>query len=46
MLLQVRQETKRNLLVSTEILGLLSIFKKCQTSAPFQALNSVDLSRC
>ena len=41
MLLEVRRETKRNFLVSTEILGLLSIFKKCQTSAHFEALNSL-----
>ena len=38
MLLEVRWETKRPFLVSTEILGFLSIFKKCQASAPFEAL--------
>ena len=46
MLLEVRWQTKRPFLVSTEILGFLSIFKKSQASAPFEALNSVDLSRC
>ena len=42
----MRWETKRPFLVSTEILGLLSIFKKSQASAPFEALNSRGLSRC
>ena len=28
------------------ILGFLSIFKKCKASSPFEALNSVCLSRC
>ena len=46
MLLVVRWETKRPFLVSTEILGFLSIFKKSQASAPFEALNSVDLTKC
>ena len=46
MLLEVRVETKRPFLVSTRILGFLSIFKKCQASAPFEAVNSVILSRC
>ena len=44
--LEVSWETKRPFLVSTEILGFLSIFKKCQASAPFEELNSVGLSRC
>ena len=44
MLLEMRWETKRPFLVSTEILGLLSIFKKSQALAPFEALNSVGLS--
>ena len=44
-LLEVRWETKRPFVVSTEILGFLSIFKKSQASAPFEALNSVGLSR-
>ena len=45
MLLEVRQETKAHFLVGTEILGFLSIFKKSQASSPFEALNSVCLSR-
>ena len=45
MLLEVRQETKAHFLVSTEILGFLSIFKKRQASSPCEALNSVCLSR-
>ena len=44
-LLEVRWETKCPFLVSTEILGFQSIFKKSQKSAPFAALNSVGLSR-
>ena len=43
---EVRLETNRPFLVSTEILGFLSIFKKRQASACFEALNSVDLLRC
>ena len=46
MLLEVRCEIKRPFLVSTEILTFLSIFKKSQTSSPFEALNSMCLSRC
>ena len=46
MLMEVTWETKRPFLVSTEILGFLSIFKKWQASAHFEALNSVGLSRC
>ena len=45
MLLEVRQETKCHFLVGTVILGFLSIFKKSQPSSPFEALNSVCLSR-
>ena len=33
-------------LVSTEILGFLSIFKKRQASSPFEALDSTSVSRC
>ena len=44
-LLEVRQETKAHFLVGTVILGFLSIFKKSQASSPFEALNSVCLSR-
>ena len=45
MLLEVRQETEVHFLVGTVILGFLSIFKKSQASSPFEALNSVCLSR-
>ena len=45
MLLELRQETKAHFLVGTVILWFLSIFKKCQASSPFEALNSVCLSR-
>ena len=44
MVLEVRWETKHPFLVSTEILGFLSIFKKSQASSRFDALNSVGLS--
>ena len=46
MLLEVRWETTHPFLVSTGILVFLSVFKKRQASAPFEALNSVGLSRC
>ena len=45
-LLEVRQETNPHFLVGTVILGFLSIFKKSKVSSPFEALNSVFLSRC
>ena len=45
MLLEVRQETEFHCLVGTVILGFLSIFKKSQASSPYEALNSVCLSR-
>ena len=45
MLLEVRQETEVHFLVGTVILGLLSFFKKSQASSPYEALNSVCLSR-
>ena len=41
----MRQETEFHFLVGTVILGLLSIFKKTQASSPFEALNSVCLSK-
>ena len=41
----MRQETKAHFLVGTVILGFLSIFKNSQASSPFEALNSVCLSR-
>ena len=43
---EMRWESKRPFLVSTEILGFLSIFKKSQASSSFEALNSMSLSRC
>ena len=45
MLLEVRQDTNAHFLVGTVLLGLLSIFKKSQPSSPFEALNSMCLSR-
>ena len=45
MLLEVRQNTKAHFQVGRVILGFLSIFKKSQASSPFEALNSVCLSR-
>ena len=44
-LLEVSQKTKAHFLVGTVILGFLSIFQKSQSSSPFEALNSVCLSR-
>ena len=45
MFLEVRQQTEFHFLFGTVILGLLSIFKKSQASSPYEALNSVCLSR-
>ena len=45
MLLEVKQETEVHFLFGTVILGFLPIFKKCQASSPYEALNSVCLSR-
>ena len=45
MLLEVRLETELHFLGGTVILGFLSIFKKSQASSPYEALNSVCLSR-
>ena len=44
-LLEVRQETEIHFLVGTVTLGFLSIFKKSQASSPYEALNSMCLSR-
>ena len=41
----MRQETEVHFLVATVIFGFLSIFKKSQASSPYEALNSVCLSR-
>ena len=46
MLLEVRRETQRPFLVTTVILGFLSIFNKSQALSPFEALNSACISRC
>ena len=44
--LEVKEETEVHFLVGTVILGFLSIFKNSKASSPFEALNSVCLSRC
>ena len=41
----MRQETEIHFLVGTVILGYLSLFKKNQVSSPYEALNSMFLSR-
>ena len=41
----MRQETEGHFLFGTVMLGLLSIFKKSQASSPYEAFNSVCLSR-
>ena len=41
----MREETEIHFLFGTVILGLLSIFKKSQASSPYEALNSMCLSR-
>ena len=41
----MRQETEFHFLFGKVILGLLFIFKKSQASSPYEALNSVCLSR-
>ena len=46
MLLKVRWEAKRPLLVGTVILVFLLIFTKSQASSPFEAMNSAHLSMC
>ena len=46
MLLNVRREAKRPLLVGTAILVFLSIFTKSQASSPFEAVKSAHLSMC
>ena len=43
MLLEVRRVTQYPFLVATELLGYLSVFKKCQASSPFKAMNSMGL---
>ena len=46
MLLKVRREAKRPLLVGTVILVFLSIFTKSQASSAFEAMNSAHLLMC
>ena len=46
MLLKVRREAKRPLLVGTVILVFISIFTNSQSSSPFEAMNSEHLSMC
>ena len=41
----MRQETEVHFLFGTVMLGLLSIYKKSQASSPYEAFNSVCLSR-
>ena len=41
----MRQETEFHFLLGTVVLVFLSIFKKSQASSPYEALNSVCLSR-
>ena len=41
----MRQQTEFHFLVVTVILGFLSTFKNCQALSPYEALNSVCLSR-
>ena len=38
--------TECHFLVDTVILVFLTVFKNCQASSPFEALNSTCLSRC
>ena len=42
----MRREAKHPLLVCTVISVFLTIFTKCQTSLPFEALNPAHLSNC
>ena len=46
MLLEGRHETHSTFLVTTVILGFLSIFNKSQASSPFEGLKYLCLSRC
>ena len=44
--LEVWRETQCPFPVAIGILGFLEIFKRCQASSPFEALNSAFLSSC
>ena len=45
-LLDVRSDTEDHFLSDTVILGFLTIFKNCQASSTFEAVNSTWLSSC
>ena len=45
MLVELREETEFHFVFGTVMLGLLSIFKKSHASSPFEAFNSMCLSR-
>ena len=45
-LLEVRSDTEDHFLFDTVILGFLTIFKNCQASSTFEAVNSTWLSSC
>ena len=42
----MRRESEDHFLVGTVILGFITIFKKCQASSKFEAVNSAWLSSC
>ena len=42
----MRSDTEYHFLFDTVILGFLTIFKNCQASSPFEAVNSTWLSSC
>ena len=46
MLLKVRREAKRPLLIGTGILVFLSIITKSQALSPFEAMNTAHLLMC
>ena len=46
MLLEVKSEFRSHFLFDTVIFGFLTIFKNCQASSTFQAVNSSWLSSC
>ena len=46
MTLEVRSDTEDHFLFDTVILGFLTIFKNCQASSTFEAVNSTWLARC
>ena len=46
MLLEMQSDTEDNFLFDTVILGFLTIFKNCEASSTFEAVNSTWLSSC